>query len=148
MKVILLQNVKKVGQKGEVKEVSEGFAHNHLFPRKLAKPGTVQNLNEVAKLSQDKNKHKQNVLGKIQENFNAVHNQTFCFKLKSNEQGALFAKFEEKHLIEELHKKGFKNIESKHISIQGSPIKHTGEYSVTLKEDKLIATCAVSIQPL
>lgn len=146
MKIILLQNVKNVGQKGEVKEVSEGFAQNHLFPRKLAKAGTEQTLREVQKLSQDKTKHETAQLLKIKENFDSLSNQIFVFNLKATEQGALFAKFEEKNLLEDLHKKGFKNIELKHLSIVGSPIKHTGDYTVVLKEKNITSTFTVSIQ--
>jgi large subunit ribosomal protein L9 len=146
MKIILLQNVKNVGQKGEVKEVSEGFARNHLFPRNLAKAGTPQTLREVKKLSQDKAQHEASQLSKIKESFDALNNQTFIFNMKATEQGALFAKFEEKNFLEYLHKKGYKNIELKHLSIVGSPIKHTGEYTVVLKEKNITSTCTISIQ--
>lgn len=146
MKVVLLQNVKNVGQKGEVKEVSEGFARNHLFPRNLAKPGTEKILREVAKLSHDKEVHQSTVLSKLKEDFEKLSNQEIVFTLKSNEQGALFAKFEEKHLLEELHKKGFSRIEQKHLSIVGSPIKHTGEYTAVLKEKKITSTFKIIIK--
>ena len=52
MKVILQQDVKKVGKKGEVIEVSEGYGRNFLLPKKLAKPATSENLN-VAKAQAD-----------------------------------------------------------------------------------------------
>jgi large subunit ribosomal protein L9 len=146
MKIILLQNVKNVGQKGEVKEVSEGFARNHLFPRNLAKAGTEQTLREVKKLSQDKANHQALEVSKIKETFESLSNQIFVFNMKATEQGALFAKFEEKNLLEYLHKKEYKKIELKHITIVGSPIKHTGDYTVVLKEKNITSTFTISIQ--
>lgn len=146
MKVILLQNVKNVGQKGDVKEVSEGFAWNHLVPNGLAKPGTKEILREVEKLSKDKSHHQNVLLQKLKENFDSLSNQSFVYKVKANEQGALFAKFEEKKILDDLHKKGYKSIEKKHISIVGSPIKHLGTYTVVLKEKNITSTFTLLLQ--
>lgn len=145
MKVVLLQNVKNVGQKGEVKEVSEGFARNHLIPRGLAKIGTEQTLKEVQKLSHDKEKHEEALLHKIQEAFEALSGKTFTLDLKSNEGGALFAKFDEKNLLDFLHREGYKTIEKKHLTIVGGTIKHTGTYTILLKEKKLTSSCTLII---
>ena len=60
MKVILLQDVKKLGKKGDIIEVSEGYGRNFLLPRKLAAPGTSENLND-AKQKKAAAKHKAQV---------------------------------------------------------------------------------------
>ncbi len=146
MKVVLLQNVKGVGQKGDVKEVKEGYALNHLIPRNLAKIGTKELLKEVQKISKDKITHTNVILQKIEETFQKLSGQEFIFELKANETGSLFAKFDEKNLLEELHKKGHKTLEQKHISITNSPIKHLGIYEVSLKEKNLKGTFTITIK--
>lgn len=57
MKVILLQDVKSLGKKGEIVETAEGYGRNYLLPRKLAKEATAANLNQ-AKQDQATAKHR------------------------------------------------------------------------------------------
>jgi len=145
MKVVLLQNVKKVGKKGEVKEVSEGYARNSLIPQGLAKAGTEQVIKQVAKLSQDQQKHKEALNQKIKKTFEDISKKTFIFKVNANETGSLFAKFDAKSLAEELHKEGFSKIEEKHILIPENNIKQTGDYTATLKEGSVTSSFNFSI---
>jgi large subunit ribosomal protein L9 len=146
MKVILLQNVKNVGQKGEVKEVSEGFARNNLIPRGLAKAGTEKNLNQAKKLSGDKIKHNQVVKKKTQQVFEKISNQNFVFTVNANEVGSLFAKFDSEILLKELHAKGFKEIQSKHLTIPEGTIKEIGEYTAVLKDGNITSTFSFTIK--
>ena len=60
MKVILLQDVKKLGKKGEIVEVTEGYGRNFLLPRRLAAPGTRENIND-AQQKKEANQHKAQV---------------------------------------------------------------------------------------
>jgi len=145
MKVVLLQNVKGVGQKGQVKEVSEGHARNLLIPRGLAKAGTEQTLKEVHKISKDKEDRDTRVREKIEEAFFELSDQHFSFPVKINTNGALFAKFDEKNILQELHKKGFKIITLKQISLTGSPLKHKGDYLVVLKDGSVTSTFKITV---
>ena len=145
MKVVLLQNVKNVGKKGEVKEVSEGYARNSLIPQGLARAGTQDAIKQVQKLSQDKEKHKTAVENKLKKSFEEISGKKFIFKLNTNETGALFAKFDTKYLIQELHKQGFTNITEKHITMSENPIKQTGEYTAVLKQDSITSNFLFSI---
>lgn len=137
MKVILLQNVKGVGQKGQVKEVSEGYARNLLIPQGLAKTGTESNLKEVQKKAHDKEKQKTALEQKTKEAFASISGKHFEIIVSANKQGSLFAKFEEKHLVEEIEKQGYKHIHTQHITLPSSPLKHTGVYTTLLREGKM-----------
>ena len=52
MKIILVNEIKNIGKKGEIKEVSDGYARNFLFPKKLAKPATAENIDEAKKINE------------------------------------------------------------------------------------------------
>lgn len=137
MKVILLQNIKGVGQKGQIKEVSEGYARNMLIPQGLAKTATESTLKEVNKKTQDKEKHEQALEKKIKEAFQMVAGKHIEITLSANDQGSLFAKFDEKNLAEALEKNGYKHIGVQHITLDQSPLKHTGTYTAQLREGKM-----------
>lgn len=137
MKVILLQNVKGVGQKGQIKEVSEGYARNMLIPQGLAKNATESTLKEVRNTALNKEKQKTALEQKIKAEFDTISGADITVSVSSNGQGSLFAKFEEKNLVEALHKEGYMHIETKHITLPESPIKHIGTYTVQLREGKM-----------
>lgn len=146
MKVLLLQNIKNVGQKGDIKDVAEGFARNNLIPRGLVKECTEKVMREVQKLSKDKDTHNFTIQEKIKEEFELLSNKTFSFNLKSNEKGMLFGKFDVKDILEKIHKEGYKHIDKKHISDSIFPIKQTGEYTIVLKDGKTTSTFTLEIK--
>lgn len=102
MKIILLQDVRGVGRKYDVKEVSDGYARNFLIPRKLGKPATPEALNDLK--IQKENWEKQTdalreKLKKIQENLN---NKPLLFKLKLGEKEKVFGSVTKKDVEESL----------------------------------------------
>ena len=90
MKVILLQNVKGKGKKGDVIEVSDGYAQNALLPRKLAKVATTTELNKIAQaeksLKLKAEKDKEHILRVL----NLVNGKTVVIQEKLNEKGSLY----------------------------------------------------------
>ncbi len=67
MEVVLLQDVEKVGAKGEVANVSEGYARNYLFPRKLAEKATAGKIAQVRKIMEQKADHARRELERAEE---------------------------------------------------------------------------------
>lgn len=141
MKVLLLSNVKGVGQKGDIKEVSEGYARNLLIPRGLAQFATETIQKELSKLSRDKQEHTRILTEKIQEEIIEISGREFVLVLKANEKGALFAKFTTEDFLKHLQAQGFKHITTKHLHIADSPLKELGTYKVKLNEGKITAEC-------
>lgn len=90
MKVILLEDVKKLGKKDEIVEVSKGYANNFLFKKNLAVEANSGKLNEL-KLKQGAQIAESNrILEEAKELANVLEGKTFTVKKKSGEQGRLY----------------------------------------------------------
>ena len=91
MKVLLLQNVAKIGRTGEVKEVSEGYAQNFLFPKKLAELATPSRiaLLEKAREYEESEKHLRAEL--LAREIKKLADKTITLTRKVNSSGSLFA---------------------------------------------------------
>lgn len=132
MKVILIQEVKKLGKKGEIIEVSNGYAWNYLIPKGLATEATDSKLkeNEEQRTRQEKQQQKQkNQAVALKEKINGVR-----IKIKAHTGGGdkLFGAVTPKEIAEALQEQYGVKIDKKKIDIS-EPIKHLGEYPVKLK---------------
>ena len=143
MKVILLNDVKKLGKKGEVKEVADGYARNFLIARGLAvaeSDSSKQILNkqkaEEAKLDEANRKEAKELKAKIES-------QEFVFKVKAND-GKVSGSISGKQLEEELAKKGL-IIDKKKIK-DSKPISTLGLNNVKIELYKdIVATIKVKL---
>jgi large subunit ribosomal protein L9 len=132
MKVILLQNVQKVGKKGEVVEVSDGFATNALFPNKKAILATEKNLATLnRKIASDK-ASKELEQGLLESAIKSLPEMTLFIKVKANEVGHLFSKIDTKDIVEALEKQRI-ILSQKNIVLKSS-IKELGVYTSTIQE--------------
>ncbi|MBA9085947.1 large subunit ribosomal protein L9 [Fontibacillus solani] len=131
MKVIFLKDVKGQGKKGEIKEVSEGYAQNFLIPRglvRLATDGNVKTLeNQTAAEVKRKENEKQEAinLGK------KLEEMTISLKAKAGEGGRLFGAITSKQVAEALEKAGVK-IDKRKIEMH-DPIRTLGVTQVPVK---------------
>ncbi len=146
MKVILLENVKGSGKKGEVVNVADGYAKNFLFPKKLAKIANAENinLNNQAKASEE---HKAMLaLENAQKQANLINNKTVNLNIKCGENGKVFGSITSKEIATELLKMGFE-VDKKKIDLD-SAIKACGNYSIKIKlHPQVTATIIVSVNP-
>ena len=106
MKVILLSDVKKVGKKGEVKEVSDGYAQNFLIKQNLAVPASEGSMKVLNK--QNAQKEKEDEENKLEANKvkEELKTKEFVFKVKSKDD-KVFNSISSKQIAEELNKQGY-----------------------------------------
>ncbi len=132
MKVILLADVKSLGKKGEIVEVSDGYAKNFLFTKKLGVEANSKNLNDLKlQKANDEKVAKQN-LDDAKAMAELLETKTVVVKLKSGEGGKTFGSVSSKEIAEEAKKQHNIDIDKKKIIIN-DPIKSLGVYEVTIK---------------
>jgi len=132
MKVILLQDIKSVGKKGQILDASDGYARNYLLPKKLAVVADNTNLNEL-KTKQEANKYKKDMnLKSAQELSQKMKDYEIVLKIKAGDNGKTFGSITTKDIAEALSKKYFVEVDKKKILLNDS-IKTIGVYNVEIK---------------
>lgn len=132
MKVILQQDVKGQGKKGQLVEVSDGYGRNYLLPRKLAVEATAENLNTMK--MQDKARKAREAEEKAQAEAVAEKLKGCQVKIpaKAGQGGRLFGSITNKEISEELKKQYDLDINKSKI-VLADPIKGFGSYEVKCK---------------
>lgn len=102
MKVILNQDVKGQGKKGDLINVSDGYARNFLLPKNLAKEATKENLNVMQGQKESQEYRKQKELEEAQDLQKKIAELTVNIKAKAGENGKLFGSVTSKEIAEEL----------------------------------------------
>lgn len=132
MKVILKENIKAIGKKDEIKEVSDGYARNYLLAKGLAVEANAENLSKL-KSKQDSVQYKKNVekeeAEKIAEKMNKIKLQ---FKVKAGENGKVFGGVSSKEIAEKLDKEYSIKIDKKKVELKDT-IKILGITKVKIK---------------
>lgn len=145
MKVILLQDVKGTGKKGEVKEVAEGYARNFLIPRKMAIPATESNLNMLREQKRLENKRKEEELQKAKELAAQINEKMVKISAKSGEGGRLFGAVSTKQICQEIKSQLGLTIDKKKIMLD-DPIRSLGVTRVPIKlHPEVTATLQVHV---
>jgi len=88
--VILLQDVEKVGLKGEVVNVARGYARNYLLPRRLAEPATPGRIGELQRHQELRARHEAQTVEQAQETAQALEQTELRFDMKAGPTGSLF----------------------------------------------------------
>lgn len=145
MKVILLEDVKALGKKGEIVNVSDGYARNALFPKKLGVEANNKNLNDLKLQKQHEAKVAQEqyeaavALGKV------VEEQKVIVKVKCGEGGRVFGAVSTKEIAEATKKQTNLDLDKKKMQLS-DPIKALGTYEVPVKlHPKVTATLSVQV---
>lgn len=131
MKVILLQDIKSLGEKGEVKEVADGYARNYLFTKDLAVAASAGNLNSRDHEIRIKEDKEARDLAVAKRQAGELADKTVIVYAKSGEMGKLFGSITTGDLASALAQMGFK-IDKKKIELT-EQIKSLGSHQAVLK---------------
>lgn len=132
MKVVLLQDVKDLGKKGDLVNASDGYARNFLFPRKLAVEATAGKLKEIEdKRSSERNKKEKELLA-AKELADKLSKIEISFKTKAGENGKLFGSITGKDVADAIKAQHKIEIDKKKVVLHDA-IKALGTYQVEIK---------------
>ena len=122
MKVILQQDVKKIGQKGEVVDVAEGYGRNYLIPRGLAVEASAGNLRQVAQQKQAESKKAKRELNDAQKTEKILQGEALTVKAKVGEGGKLFGSITTQDITDQLRRQFSVEIDKRKVELK-EPIK-------------------------
>ncbi|MGD9569886.1 MAG: 50S ribosomal protein L9 [Sedimentibacter sp.] len=131
MKVILLEDVKNVGKKGEIINAKDGYARNFLFPKNLAIEATTVNLKNLENAQKQKEAKEKELLEEAKKLEEELMKLTVVIKTKTGENGKLFGAVTTKEIAEHIEKEHGFAIDKKKYDME--PIKAVGEYFAKIK---------------
>lgn len=140
MKVLLLSEVVKIGRKGEIVDVSEGYAKNFLFRKKLAQVATPQIILEHKQREEKEIKIKEEKIKEISSLAKKLSEQSFRFQLKTGKNGEIFSSIHnvqiKDKIFEYLKNNGGSALTVDDIQFESKPIKELGVKIIEVKIGK------------
>lgn len=131
MKVILLQEVKGLGRRGEIKEVKEGYARNFLIPKGLAELATPEALKRWQKQQEETARQLQENLTQLQQWQKKINQMTFEVELTQGKDGSVFAGVSRQTIRDYLTQQGIGELTKEAIELAHS-LKEPGDYRVKI----------------
>lgn len=132
MQVILLQDVNKLGKKGEVVKVNDGYARNFIIPKKLGLEATDKNLKDLAIQKAEEEKRQQEIYEEARLLGEELKQKTVKLEIKGGEGGRTFGSITAKEIAQGLKDQTGIDIDKKKL-VLSDPIKNAGEYKVGVK---------------
>jgi large subunit ribosomal protein L9 len=136
MRIILLEDVDRLGKRGAVLNVADGYGRNFLIPRNLAAPATEANLKQIeaqSKKRQIVEAKEEKDAGQIKEE---IEKLKISIPMKAGEEDVLFGSVTSASIANELEKQGY-SIDKRKIELD-EPIKRLGEYQVPVRLHKSV----------
>jgi large subunit ribosomal protein L9 len=131
MKIILLDDVTKVGRRGEVREVSDGYARNYLIPKKLALSATTGNLKNLDQIKTQQDAKASRVKADAEALRARIEALVYEERRQASEEGKLFGSVTAQDIVDFLARHTIK-VERRRVTLD-EPIKTLGETSVTIR---------------
>ena len=131
MKVVLLADVKGTGKKGEIKEVSDGYARNMLIKKGLAKEATAVEVNSLKIKNQAEEFHRQEEIKRLTEMAKQLSGSVISCKVKAGEKGRIFGSVTSQEIANALCEQGYQV--EKRMIVLNETIKSVGVYKIEVK---------------
>lgn len=148
MEVILTQDVKALGKKGEVVKVSDGYARNFILPKKLGLEATPKNMNDLKLQKAAEAKKQQEILEEAQSLAKEIEAKSIQLKIKTGEGGRTFGSISTKEIAVALKEQLGFDIDKKKLQLN-DPIKNMGTFTVPIKlHPKVTAELKVRVDSL
>lgn len=145
MKVVLLENIKKLGKKDEIVEVSDGYARNVLIAKGQALPATNENLNNLKLKNKNEEKKEENIRRIASNDKLTLESEVITLGIKAGANGKTFGSITSKEIAEAIKGKIQLDIDKKDILLDES-IKNIGKYDVKIRLHKdIIATIKLEV---
>lgn len=143
MKVILLQDVSKIGRRFEVVEVPRGHALNKLIPQKLAEEATAHNLKRIEARTAKTNAEREAAGTAFAAALATLQDKTISIEAEANEQGHLFQALKADRIVAALTAEGVTLTEPQiHIAV---PIKEVGSHTIRVHEGDASGTFEITV---
>ena len=131
MKIILKQDVKGLGKKGEMVNASDGYARNYLFPRNLAMEANAQALTELENREKAEKHRIETEIAAVKESAAKLNGVTIKISAKAGQNGKLFGSITSKEIAEHINKEIGLEVDKRKIAVED--IKNYGTYEVEIK---------------
>jgi large subunit ribosomal protein L9 len=131
VKVILLDDIPKLGRRGEVRDVAEGYARNYLLPHRLVLPASPQNLKQIEQIKQHQEVRSQRAKAGAEEMAKRIETLSFAEVRQASEEGRLYGSVGVSDVAAFLAQNGI-SVEKRRIGLD-EPIKALGEYGVPIR---------------
>lgn len=132
MKIILLQDEKKLGKKGDIIEASEGYARNYILPKKIGVEATARNMNDLKLQKANQEKIAQEQLDAAKALAADLESKIVVVKIKAGEGGKTFGSVSSKEIAAALKEQRQIEIDKKKLQL-AEALKNFGSYEVTVK---------------
>ena len=147
MKVILLQDVKGTGKKGDICEVSDGYARNMLFKKNLAKTATAVEVNSLKIKKEAEEFHRKEEIKRLTDLSKEINGKTVVCFVKCGENGKIFGSVTNQEVASSLSSIGY-DVDKKKIVLK-EPIKQLGKHQAEIKLiSDIPCKITVSVEPL
>lgn len=132
MEVILLQDVKSLGKKGEIVKVSDGYARNFILPKKLGVESNAKNLNDLKLQKAAEAKHAKELLDAAQELASKINGSSVTCGIKTGENGRVFGSVSAKEISEAMKEQLGLDIDKKKL-VLSTTIRNEGTFTAAVK---------------